>query len=305
MIPEKYQSFADTNNGLNARPCFIPEIVESLQEFLSKDYLFKDNIFNEYVSVFKDYLFNDKYNNLIGIEEFSFASYTHGTIQAFEDFYSRHSDRRLRWIEGDFAYHKIASRSYGFQGKELISKKDLREGDSFVISVPFSASCEIFYDLDEILKICDNRSIPVLLDCAYLPISQGVKLDVTHKSIDSLCFSLSKAYFGIERLRTGLRLKRKFEDDPTDFFNEFSMFNHSGAYVAMSLLNKFPPSYLIDLLSPKYKKLCAENNFKTNNSVVFASIESHHPDYSFYKSGKSIFSRKCLSEELAYLLKVY
>ena len=77
MIPEKYQSFADTNNGLNARPCFIPEIVESLQEFLSKDYLFKDNIFNEYVSVFKDYLFNVKYNNLIGIEEFSFASYTH------------------------------------------------------------------------------------------------------------------------------------------------------------------------------------------------------------------------------------
>ena len=31
--------------------------------------------------------------------------------------------------------------------------------------------------------------------------------------------SLSKCYFGIERLRSGIRLKRKFEDDPTDFFN--------------------------------------------------------------------------------------
>ena len=28
-----------------------------------------------------------------------------------------------------------------------------------------------------------------------------------------------------------------------------SMFNHAGAYVAISLLNKFPPDYLIDLLS--------------------------------------------------------
>ena len=44
MIPEKYHSFADTNNGLSARPCFIPEIVESLEESLAKDYLFKDNI---------------------------------------------------------------------------------------------------------------------------------------------------------------------------------------------------------------------------------------------------------------------
>ena len=302
MIPKKYKTFADTNNGLSARPCFIPDIVESLEEFLTKDYLFKENIFNEYVRVFKDYLIKDKYNNLFGIEGFSFASYTHGTIQAFEDFYSRHSDRRLRWLEGDFAYHKIASRSYGFQGKELKSKNELKEGDSFVISVPFSASCEIFTDLDEILKICDEKSIPVLLDCAYLPISQGVRLDVTHKSIDSLCFSLSKCYFGIERLRTGLRLKRKFEDDPTDFFNEFSMFNHSGAYVAISLLNKFPPDYLIDLLTPKYRKLCEDNNFKMNNSVIFASLAFDHPNYDFYKRGDSIFSRKCLSEELSQLL---
>jgi len=302
MIPEKYKNFANTNNGLSARPCFISDIVESLEDFLTKDYLFKENIFNEYVSVFKNYLLKDKYNKLFGIEEFSYASYTHGTIQAFEDFYSRHSDKRLRWIEGDFAYHKIASRSYGFQGKELKNKNELEEGDSFVISVPFSASCEIFDDLDEILKICDEKSIPVLLDCAYLPISQGVKLDVTHRSIDSLCFSLSKCYFGIERLRTGLRLKRKFEDDPTDFFNEFSMFNHSGAYVAISLLNKFPPDYLIDLLSPKYRKLCEDNNFKMNNSVIFASLALDHPNYGFYRRGDSIYSRKCLSEELAKLL---
>ena len=148
MIPEKYKTFGDTNNGLSARPCFIRDIVESLEDFLTKDYLFKENIFNDYVSVFKDYLIKNKYNYLFGIEDFSFASYTHGTIQAFEDFYSRHSERRLRWLEGDFAYHKIASRSYGFQGKELKSKNELKEGDSFVISVPFSASCEIFTDLD-------------------------------------------------------------------------------------------------------------------------------------------------------------
>ena len=302
MIPEKYKNFADTNNGLSARPCFVHEIVESLENFLTKDFLFKENIFNEYVSVFKNYLLKDKYNHLHGIESFSFASYTHGTIQAFEDFYSRHSQKRLRWLEGDFAYHKIASRSYDFQGKELQSKKELEEGDSFVISVPFSASCEIFADLDEFLKICDEKSIPVLIDFAYLPISQGIKIDLTHKSIDSLCFSLSKCYFGIERLRTGIRLKRKFEDDPTDFFNEFSMFNHAGAYVAISLLNKFPPDYLIDLLSPSYRKLCMENNFKMNNSVIFASLALDHPNYSFYKRGNSIFSRKCLSEELAQLL---
>lgn len=303
MIPKKYQSFANTNNGLSARPCFVPEIALSIEKFISKDYLFKNNILEDYIYVFKNYLFNDKYNNLLGIEKFSFASYTHGTIQAFEDFYSRHSNKRLRWIEGDFAYHKIAARSYNFQGKELFSKSDLREGDSFVISIPFSASCELYPELDEILKICDEKSIPVLLDFAYLPISKGIELDLSHISIDSLCFSLSKCYFGIERLRTGLRLKRKFEDDPTDFFNQFSMFNHSGAYVAISLLEKYPPNYLVDLLHPKYEKVCIDNNFKMNNTVIFASLAIDHPSYSFYKRGKSNYSRKCLSEDLAALFK--
>ena len=41
MIPEKYKNFANTNNGLSARPCFIPDIVKALEVFLKKDYLLK------------------------------------------------------------------------------------------------------------------------------------------------------------------------------------------------------------------------------------------------------------------------
>ena len=70
MIPEKYKTFADTNNGLSARPCFIPEIVKSLEDSLTKDFLFKENIFNEYVSVFKNYLLKDKYNHLLVLRSF-------------------------------------------------------------------------------------------------------------------------------------------------------------------------------------------------------------------------------------------
>ena len=42
------------------------------------------------------------------------------------------------------------------------------------------------------------------------------------------------------------------------------MFNHAGAYVGMQLLKKFPPSFIIDLVSPIYEELCKENNFIPN-----------------------------------------
>ena len=58
MIPKKYQSFANTNNGLSARPCFIQEIALSIEKFISKDYLFKNNILEDYIYAFKNYLFN-------------------------------------------------------------------------------------------------------------------------------------------------------------------------------------------------------------------------------------------------------
>ena len=76
MIPEKYKNFADTNNGLSARPCFVHEIV-GIENFLTKDFLFKENIFNEYVSVFKNYLLKDKYNHLHGIESFACISWNY------------------------------------------------------------------------------------------------------------------------------------------------------------------------------------------------------------------------------------
>ena len=243
MIPDKYKEFAFTNNGLMARPFYCEVITKNFEMILKEDFIFKKNLIEEYKSTFINYLIKDPNNILIGLEKFSHGTYTHGTIQAFEDFYSRHSDKRLRWFEGDFAYHQIASRSYGFRGEKIINLNELKYGDCFVISVPFSASCKVFPQLDEILNICDEKDIPVLLDFAYLPISRNIKINLNHKSIDSICFSLSKCYFGIERLRTGLRLKRKYEDDPTDFFNEYSMFNHAGAYVGMQLLKKFPPSF--------------------------------------------------------------
>tara|TARA_B100000212_G_C27373287_1_gene533556 strand:+ start:1538 stop:2446 length:909 start_codon:yes stop_codon:yes gene_type:complete len=302
MIPKKFKDFAHTNNGLNARPCFIKEVAESLEELLKEDFIFKKNLIEDYKSIFINYLNSDPYNKLEGLKEFSFGTYTHGTIQAFEDFYSRHSNKRLRWFEGDFAYHQIASRSYGFCGEIINDLDDLKFGDSFVISVPFSASCKVNDQIEEILNICEKESIPVLLDFAYLPISRNIKINLNYETIDSICFSLSKCYFGIERLRTGLRLRRDYKDDPTDFFNEFSMFNHAGAYVGMNLLMQYPPSDIVNMLAPIYERLCKENNYEMNNTVLFSSLNKTHHEYEFYKRGNSVYSRKCLSEMIAELI---
>ena len=168
-----------------------------------------------------------------------------------------------------------------------------------VISIPFSASCTVPEFLDDLFTYCDTYNIPILIDFAYISISRNVQVDLNHPCIDTLCFSLSKCYFGIERLRVGLRLTRKFIDDPLDFLNEFNQVNTFGALIGLKLLKRLHPQDLYSFLEPALEEICLKNHYIRNNTSLFVNLDTSHPDYLTYKRGESIFARKCVSEELS------
>ena len=216
--------FASTNGGRSARPCYIPEVLDIINSSIKSSFIYKANVLHEFLETYKSYLISDNLNNLRGLENFESASYIHGTIQAFDSFYLKYSNKRLRWMEGEFAYHRIATRSYSFDGKSFHNVDELIDGDMLIISIPFSASGVSPNNIEELLSHCDLLNIPVLIDFAYISISKAIDIDLNHPCVKTIAFSLSKCYFGMERLRSGLRLTREFEDDPIDFANEFNMF---------------------------------------------------------------------------------
>ena len=208
----------------------------------------------------------------------------------------KHHRKRIRILPGEFAYHKISTRSYKLNFEEVLDERPLSSGDAFIISVPFSASCEIPEDYDKLMDTCCKEKIPVLLDFAYHGISKGININIEYDCIEDICFSLSKAYFGSERFRIGMRMQRSYIDDPIDFANEFNMYNLAGGHIGIELLEKIPPNMIYETLEIHTDKLCSKYGYERNKTCIFGSVPVEHEMYEVYKRGSSKYSRICLSD---------
>jgi hypothetical protein len=291
-----FEKFATTDGGIKARPCFIPAIETTIKQALKTIDLYSADNRSKFLEIYYDTIFCCKNNKLVGLNEYKYKTYVHGTTQAFDAFHLKHHRKKIRMLPGEFAYHRISGRSYNLRYEELTEDKPLTSGDTFILSIPFSASCDIPENYEQLMQICCNKKIPVLLDFAYLGISKGININIEYECIQEICFSLSKAYFGSERFRIGMRMQRSFIDDPIDFANEFNMYNLAGGHIGIELLQKFPPSTIYETLEIHAEKLCNQYGYKRNKTCIFGSIPLGHKMYEMYKRGASKYSRICLSD---------
>ena len=110
------------------------------------------------------------------------------------------------------------ARNY-FKKFDRINQSPLETGDVVVMSCPFSGTGTIPENFYDILEQCDKLSIPVMLDLAYINISNIGHLNLDYKCIQTVTTSLSKV-FPVETLRVevsdcvifGLAEKGKFDE---------------------------------------------------------------------------------------------
>ena len=73
--------------------------------------------------------------------------------------------------------------------------------------------------MEELLNICDSWNVPVLIDMAYFGMCHDIEIDLSHKCIEEVTFSLGKT-FPIIGARAGMRLQKTDVDDPVLFANQ-------------------------------------------------------------------------------------
>ena len=288
--------FASTDGGHKARPCFIPEVETIINQALKSIDIYSTCNRGDFLNTYSEHIITSKNNKLLGVHDFRHVTYVHGTTQAFDSFHLKYHQKRIRVLPGEFAYHKISARSYNLEVVEITDTCPLSAGDAFIVSIPFSASCEVPDNYTELMELCCREKIPVLLDFAYLDISRGIVINLEYECIEDICFSLSKAYFGSERFRIGMRMQRLYIDDPIDFANEFNMYNVAGGHIGLKLLRRFPPRFIYDKLDIHANQLCKKYGYKRNKTCIFGSIPPEHEEYEKYRRGSSKYARICLSD---------
>ena len=186
-------------------------------------------------------------------------------------------------------YHK-ACLKHGAQFKEL--NADLMRGDALILSVPFSDLGKQHELTEQLLHLCNNLDIPVLLDFAYFPCTQNINLDLSFRCIDTITFSISKAFYGAEFLRVGIRCQRGNADDGIDVFNSVDMVNRVSLSIANTLIKEYGVDHNWHTYEKQYYQVCKEKNLEPTDCIMFGLGGEEYKE--FNRGGK--VNRVCISE---------
>jgi len=279
----------------SARPISDKTSYNFIKKNMKVPNLYDDTMLETYTQNYSKWIQSSKLNNLKNLNKFKSIQYTHGTAQSFDFFYLKHHKKRFRIFRGDFMYHQIMFRFS--MDWDYIFDDELREGDAVILSLPFSDYGDIHPFTDMILSECDKLNIPVMIDCAYMVMARNINFDFNKKCIEAVCFSLSKGFYGAEKLRIGLRFTKEYVDDGVEVFNSFKFVNHAGLYVGIKLFEKFETDYIQNKYYKKQLKICKELDIQPSKCVIFGIADKRDKRFDEYNRGTD-WRRICISEKL-------
>lgn len=249
-----------------------PAVVDYITEIFKKDLLTdgltqRNNLINFKQSMLP-WIKSHRTNSLIGLEDYQ-VDFSAGTTQSFDSFYYRHRNRRMRCLVGEYFYHLKTWISNDTNWSFITDTNPLAAGDAVVISAPFCDTGSMHPKFNQLIADCNQLEIPVLIDCCYYPISGNVYADLTAKCIDTVAFSLSKA-FPIANLRIGVRYTRSNIFDGQKLHDSINYNNNLSAYIGLKVIKKFGSDYIFNNYKQKQLELCNYFDIIPGNSVMFA-----------------------------------
>lgn len=278
--------------GRRSRPIPNSEIIDFINEKVSPKYLYSEEILPAFTNEYYEWIQNSKLNALHGLEKFNQLDFMHGTSQAFDFFYMKHHNKRFRCLRGDYIYHKVSWNNYF--NWAYVEDDELRQNDALIISVPFSDLGSEHPATQDLLDVCDMLGIPVFIDAAYYCIARNVDFNLDRPCIDTIAFSMSKAFYGAERLRAGIRCQRESVDDGGVLFNQFHCAAKIAAGVGLELCQNFEHDYNQNKFRDKQVEVCKELNIKPSDCVLFGLADQDHPEFGDYDRGTE-WRRVCIS----------
>jgi len=234
-------------------------------------------VVDDFLEKFTAWIMAHPHNSISDLGDWQ-ADFSQGTTQAFDSFYLYFWQRRMVFFHGEYFYHVLSMMQTGRSWAWIHDPGDLDKNDALIISVPFCDTGSAPPDLDIVLDRCDQLGVPVLVDCAYWPISQGSMLDLDHECIQAVTFSLSKT-FPCGHARIGVRYTRSNYKDGQHLHQRIGYNNRLSAALGRHIITGFPADFITTKYRETYHLLCARLGLTAGQSVLFADGDSTWCEY--------------------------
>ena len=258
-----------------------PQVVDYInsifKENLIEHGLTNPSVLKQFTVAVRGWIDSHNSSTLVGLDAYQ-IDFSAGTTQSFDSFYYRHHGRRMRCFVGEYFYHLKTWNSNNVNWAFITDDDPLVAGDALVISLPFCDTGSIYPNFDNIIERCEQQGIPVLVDCCYYAISGGVEANLDSVAIDTVAFSLSKA-FPIANLRIGVRFTKPEIFDGQKLHDSINYNNSVGAYIGLKIIEKFSSNYVYNTYKQKQLEVCDYFNLVAGDSVIFATGDSQWDCY--------------------------
>lgn len=250
------------------------KVIFFINNLLKNKNLFKilnnSKIHDTFLKEYFAWINSSKLNKLYNLNKFKHRCFSNGSSQSLDYFYLKHNKKRLRFFKNDYIYHYLSSRNNIINWKYLENKNiKINKNDAVLISMPFSDTGSKHPDMEKIINECDIKNVPVLIDCCYYSMCKGINFDFNHRSIESVVFSLSKA-FPVSRLRIGMRITKVDDDDQLFYYKKLQFVNKLSLYIGLKIIKKFKFDYLYKKYSKLQNFYCKKMNIAPSNVVAIA-----------------------------------
>lgn len=273
------------------------EVSDIIIDVLQNDCMNDDEIHDKFTKEYKSWIMKTTGNQVIGLEKFEGLAFSNGTTEAFDKFYLKNRNRRLRYFRGEYMYHSIAAKLY-FDHSVCIEEEPIQENDVVIFSLPFAGTGNEHAMTDLVLKTCEKLQVPVLIDCCYFGVCGGINFDFSYECITDITFSLSKN-FPVQHLRIGMRLTKEDNDDALYVYNKNKYVNRLSAAVGLKLLQRYTADYNYQKYRSAQEKFCKILQVEMSKCVFFAtSIEAFEEYNRGIKENRLCFSKYLKSEIL-------
>jgi hypothetical protein len=199
----------------------------------------------EFVSEMRQWINSSKENKIIGLKDFNHGFVSLGVTQALDQFHYDIllSNRKLRMFRGEYPYSRDVH-PFSFES-DFIDDRPLQRGDALILSCPFSGTGRRHPEMDKTLDECLKLEIPVFLDFAWFGTCSGLHVDLSHRAISQVAFSLTKG-LTCGNYRSGVCFIRNdfFTGNKTNRLRLQQEWNHSihlNLRIGLLLMKSFGP----------------------------------------------------------------